>query len=206
MKDMKRLWTFGPLQRKKPEALMNTLDPFNSIYMMANSGARGNKQQIRQLAACAVLWPIRQVGLYRSAYQANFGKALPFLNISYQLVQEGLADTALRFADSGTLTRRLVDVSKMSLCGRRIAVRRWIMVKAIKDGSEIIEDIKERIEGRYALEDVKDPHTGEVIVHADELITEDMADHISKSRYEGSKDPFSSHLQNSTRGMCQVLW
>ena len=87
----------------------------------------------------------------------------------------------MRTADSGYLTRRLVDVSQDVIvretdCGTADG----IMVKAIKDGSENIEDIKERIEGRYALEDVKDPHTGEVIVHADELITEDMADHIVK--------------------------
>ncbi|HHV17985.1 MAG TPA: DNA-directed RNA polymerase subunit beta', partial [Thermoanaerobacterales bacterium] len=165
------------------EALMNTLDPFNSIYMMANSGARGNKQQIRQLAGMRGLMADPSGRIIDLPIKANFREGLTVLEyfISTHGARKGLADTALRTADSGYLTRRLVDVSQDVIvretdCGTADG----IMVKAIKDGSEIIEDIKERIEGRYALEDVKDPHTGEVIVHADELITEDMADHIVK--------------------------
>ncbi|NLZ52196.1 MAG: DNA-directed RNA polymerase subunit beta', partial [Thermoanaerobacteraceae bacterium] len=99
--------------------------------------------------------------------------------ISTHGARKGLADTALRTADSGYLTRRLVDVSQDVIvreidCGTADG----IAVKAIKDGTEIIEDLKERIEGRYALDDVKDPNTGEIIVHADELITENMANQI----------------------------
>ena len=103
------------------------------------------------------------------------------MNISYQLTVQGKVWLIRLCGPPIPVPRRLVDVSQDVIvretdCGTADG----IMVKAIKDGSEIIEDIKERIEGRYALEDVKDPHTGEVIVRADELITEDMADHIVK--------------------------
>ena len=105
--------------------------------------------------------------------------------ISTHGARKGLADTALRTADSGYLTRRLVDVSQDVIvreldCGATDG----LTVRAIRDGSEIIEDLKERIEGRYAQEDVKDPETGEIIVHADELITEDMANRIVNAGIE----------------------
>jgi DNA-directed RNA polymerase subunit beta' len=163
------------------DALMDTLDRFNSIYMMANSGARGNKQQIRQLAGMRGLMADPSGRIIDLPIKANFREGLTVLEyfISTHGARKGLADTALRTADSGYLTRRLVDVSQDVIvretdCG----TTEGITIKAIKDGSEIIEDIKERIEGRYALEDVKDPDTGEIIVHADELITEDMANYI----------------------------
>ncbi len=166
------------------EALMNSLDRFNSIYMMADSGARGNKQQIRQLAGMRGLMADPSGRIIDLPIKANFREGLTVLEyfISTHGARKGLADTALRTADSGYLTRRLVDVSQDVIvremdCG----TTEGITVKPIKDGSEIIEDIKERIEGRYALEDVKDPNTSEVIVHADELITEDMASRIVKS-------------------------
>ena len=166
------------------EALMNSLDRFNSIYMMANSGARGNKQQIRQLAGMRGLMADPSGRIIDLPIKANFREGLTVLEyfISTHGARKGLADTALRTADSGYLTRRLVDVSQDVIvretdCG----TTEGITVKAIKDGKEIIEDIKERIEGRYALEDVKDPNTGEVMVHTDELITENMASRIVKA-------------------------
>ncbi|MFY9472552.1 MAG: DNA-directed RNA polymerase subunit beta', partial [Tepidanaerobacteraceae bacterium] len=169
------------------DALMNSLDRFNSIYMMANSGARGNKQQIRQLAGMRGLMADPSGRIIDLPIKANFREGLTVLEyfISTHGARKGLADTALRTADSGYLTRRLVDVSQDVIvreldCGATDG----ITVRAIRDGSEIIEDLKERIEGRYAQEDVKDPETGEIIVHADELITEDMANRIVNAGIE----------------------
>ncbi|MCG1013257.1 DNA-directed RNA polymerase subunit beta' [Tepidanaerobacter sp. GT38] len=166
------------------EALMNSLDRFNSIYMMANSGARGNKQQIRQLAGMRGLMADPSGRIIDLPIKANFREGLTVLEyfISTHGARKGLADTALRTADSGYLTRRLVDVSQDVIvreidCGTTDG----ITVRAIKDGNEVIEDLKERIEGRYAQHDVIDPNTGEVIVHANELITEDMANRIIKA-------------------------
>jgi len=173
------IWTAAT--EKVTDALMNSLDPFNSIYMMANSGARGNKQQIRQLAGMRGLMADPSGRIIDLPIKANFREGLTVLEyfISTHGARKGLADTALRTADSGYLTRRLVDVSQDVIvreidCGTTDG----ITVKAIKDGNEVIEDLKERIEGRYAQDDVKDPKTGDIIVHADELITENMANRI----------------------------
>ncbi|HHW01947.1 MAG TPA: DNA-directed RNA polymerase subunit beta' [Thermoanaerobacterales bacterium] len=166
------------------ESLMNSLDRFNSVYMMANSGARGNKQQIRQLAGMRGLMADPSGRIIDLPIKANFREGLTVLEyfISTHGARKGLADTALRTADSGYLTRRLVDVSHNVIvreidCG----TSEGITVKAIKDGSEVIESLKERIEGRTALEDVLHPETGEVIVRANELITDEMADKIIKA-------------------------
>ncbi|MDK2879606.1 MAG: DNA-directed polymerase subunit beta [Thermoanaerobacteraceae bacterium] len=166
------------------ESLMNSLDKFNSVYMMANSGARGNKQQIRQLAGMRGLMADPSGRIIDLPIKANFREGLTVLEyfISTHGARKGLADTALRTADSGYLTRRLVDVSHNVIvreidCG----TNEGITVKAIKDGSEVIESLKERIEGRCALENVKHPETGEVIVRANELITDEMADKIIKA-------------------------
>ena len=169
------------------EALMNSLGKYNHIYMMAKSGARGNKQQIRQLAGMRGLMADPSGRIIDLPIKANFREGLTVLEyfISTHGARKGLADTALRTADSGYLTRRLVDVSQDVIvreidCGTTDG----IAVRAIKDGSEIIEDLKERIEGRYAQNDVIDPDTGEIIVRANELITEDMANRIIKAGIE----------------------
>jgi DNA-directed RNA polymerase subunit beta' len=173
------IWTEAT--EKVTEGLMNSLDKFNSIYMMANSGARGNKQQIRQLAGMRGLMADPSGRIIDLPIRANFREGLTVLEyfISTHGARKGLADTALRTADSGYLTRRLVDVSQDVIvrevdCGTTDG----ISVKAIKDGSEVIEPLKERIEGRYALDDVIHPDTGEIITHADELITAQMAEQI----------------------------
>ena len=162
---------------KVTDALMNSLDRFNPLYMMANSGARGNKQQIRQLAGMRGLMADPSGRIIDLPIKANFREGLTVLEyfISTHGARKGLADTALRTADSGYLTRRLVDVSQDVIvretdCG----TTEGIVVKAIKDGSGVIEGI----EGRYAAEDVKDPQTGEILVAADELITESIANRI----------------------------
>jgi len=163
------------------ETLMNSLDKFNSIYMMANSGARGNKQQIRQLAGMRGLMADPSGRIIDLPIKANFREGLTVLEyfISTHGARKGLADTALRTADSGYLTRRLVDVSQDVIvreidCG----TTEGIVVRDIRDGSEIIEDLKERIVGRYALEEVLDPKTGDIIVGEEELITEDAVERI----------------------------
>ncbi len=173
------VWTEAT--EKVTEGLMNSLDKFNSIYMMANSGARGNKQQIRQLAGMRGLMADPSGRIIDLPIKANFREGLTVLEyfISTHGARKGLADTALRTADSGYLTRRLVDVSQDVIvreidCGTGDGIN----VKAIKDGSEEIESLKERIEGRYALDDVIHPETGEIITHADELITDQMAEQI----------------------------
>jgi DNA-directed RNA polymerase subunit beta' len=196
------IWTNAT--EKVTETLMNSLDRFNSIYMMANSGARGNKQQIRQLAGMRGLMADPSGRIIDLPIKANFREGLTVLEyfISTHGARKGLADTALRTADSGYLTRRLVDVSQDVIvretdCG----TTEGITVKAIKDGSEVIEPLKERIEGRFALEDVTDPATGEVIVHADEMITDDMANRIVKAGIEEVK--IRSVLTCRTRhGVC----
>lgn len=165
-------------------ALMNSLDSLNSIFMMANSGARGNKQQIRQLAGMRGLMADPSGRIIDIPIKANFREGLTVLEyfISTHGARKGLADTALRTADSGYLTRRLVDVSQDVIvreldCG----TEEGITVKDIKDGSEIIESLKERIEGRYVLEDVAEPQTGEIIVKKNEVITRDKAEKIIKA-------------------------
>ncbi len=165
------------------DALMDNLDPMNNIYIMALSGARGSKNQIRQLAGMRGLMASASGRTVEIPIKSNFREGLSVLEffISTHGSRKGLADTALRTADSGYLTRRLVDVSQDVIvreidCG----TDEYLSVKAFKDGKEVIEDLKDRIEGRYAFEDILHPETGEIIVKANELITEDIAEYIEK--------------------------
>ncbi|WP_031517421.1 DNA-directed RNA polymerase subunit beta' [Desulfofalx alkaliphila] len=165
------------------KALMKTLDKFNPVYMMAISGARGNIQQIRQLAGMRGLMADPSGRIIDLPIKANFREGLTVLEyfISTHGARKGLADTALRTADSGYLTRRLVDVAQDVIvretdCG----TSEGVVVEEIKDGTEVIENLKDRIIGRYALEDLVNPETGEVIVRADEEIVEEHADVIEE--------------------------
>ncbi|MCL2766098.1 MAG: DNA-directed RNA polymerase subunit beta' [Peptococcaceae bacterium] len=139
------------------DALVDTLDRFNPVYMMANSGARGNIQQIRQLAGMRGLMADPSGRIIDLPIKANFREGLTVLEyfISTHGARKGLADTALRTADSGYLTRRLVDVAQDVIvreidCGTTVG----ISVEEIKDGSEVIEKIADRIIGRISLEDI----------------------------------------------------
>jgi len=163
------------------KALLATLDKFNPVYMMANSGARGNIQQIRQLAGMRGLMADPSGRTIEVPVKSNFREGLAVLEYfnSTHGARKGLADTALRTADSGYLTRRLVDVAQDVIvrehdCGTTAGV----IVHEIKDGNEAIEPLIERIIGRYALEDVINPETGEFIVSAEEEITEQQANQI----------------------------
>ena len=169
---------------KVTDALMNSLDPLNPIYMMAQSGARGNVQQIRQLAGMRGLMADPSGRIIDVPIKANFREGLTVLEYftSTHGARKGLADTALRTADSGYLTRRLVDVAQDVIvreddCG----TREGVYVKKIADGEDVIEPLDERIVGRYAIDPVVDPETGEIIVYADQEITEEQADRIKEA-------------------------
>jgi DNA-directed RNA polymerase subunit beta' len=154
---------------------------FNAIYIMADSGARGSKDQIRQLAGMRGLMAKPSGAIIESPIKANFREGLNVLEyfISTHGARKGLADTALKTANSGYLTRRLVDVAQDSTivepdCGTLDG----IIAEPLIEGGEIITKVGERILGRVALDDVVDPFTDEVIVKANEEITEDKVDAI----------------------------
>ena len=163
------------------DALLDSMDHFNPVYMMANSGARGNIQQIRQLAGMRGLMADPTGKTIELPIKSNFREGLAVLEyfISTHGARKGLADTALRTADSGYLTRRLVDVAQDVIvreddCGTNVGI--W--VDEIKDGGESIEPLIERLIGRYTMEDVVNPETGEVIVPANTEILEKQAEEI----------------------------
>jgi DNA-directed RNA polymerase subunit beta' len=165
-------------------ALVNTLDRFNPVYMMSQSGARGNINQIRQLAGMRGLMADTSGETIEIPIRSNFREGLNVLEyfISTHGARKGLADTALRTADSGYLTRRLVDVAQDVIireedCG----TDEGIDVRPIIVGGKPIESLAERLTGRYAMEDIIDPKTGEVIVEAGALITEDMAEKVENA-------------------------
>ena len=174
------------------EALMNGLDEFNPIYMMATSGARGSTNQIRQLAGMRGLMADPSGKIIELPIRANFRDGLTVLEffISSHGARKGLADTALRTADSGYLTRRLVDVSQdvivreddcFAAAGEPI---RGITVSDIKNGNEIIEPLVDRLVGRTSVETVVHPETGEVLVEANEMISQDAANAIVEAGIE----------------------
>ena len=169
------------------DALMDSLDPMNNLFIMANSGARGSKNQIRQVGGMRGLMANATGKTVEIPIKSNFREGLSILEyfISSNGARKGLADTALRTADSGYLTRRLVDVSHNVIvrefdCGTDEGVE----VRAFTDGKEVIEPLKQRIVGRVALLDVTDPNTGEIIVEQNEEISEAAADQIEAAGIE----------------------
>ncbi|WNQ11732.1 DNA-directed RNA polymerase subunit beta' [Paenibacillus aurantius] len=169
------------------DILMKSLDKFNSINMMVESKARGNKSQITQLGGMRGLMANPSGKIIELPIISNFREGLTVLEyfISTHGARKGLADTALRTADSGYLTRRLVDVAQDVIvreedCG----TDKGFTVSKIQDGKEVIEDLYDRIEGRYSFETVKHPQTGEVIVARNELIEATIADAIVNAGVE----------------------
>ena len=163
------------------EAMKDNFDELNPIYMMAQSGARGNMNQLRQIAGMRGLMANTSGKAVEIPIRSCFREGLDVLEyfISSHGARKGLADTALRTADSGYLTRRLVDVAQDIIvrehdCG----TTEGIEITDIKDGNQIIEKLHERLIGRYALNDIVNPTTGELIVDNDTLITPDIADKI----------------------------
>ncbi|MCH5213114.1 MAG: DNA-directed RNA polymerase subunit beta', partial [Oscillospiraceae bacterium] len=156
------------------DAMLEHFGEFNPIYMMADSGARGSINQIRQLAAMRGLMADTQGRTVEIPIRANFREGLNVLEyfVSSHGARKGLTDTALRTADSGYLTRRLVDVSQNVIvreidCG----TNKYTEIEDIRDGQEVIEPLFDRIEGRISWEDVVNPATGEVIIKAGDMIT-----------------------------------
>ena len=163
------------------DAMIANFKETNPIYMMATSGARGNMKQIRQLAAMRGLMADTAGRTIEIPIRSCFREGMDVLEyfVSAHGARKGLVATALRTADSGYLTRRLVDVSQDIIvreddCGTTDGV--W--VTDIKNGNELIEGLAERLSGRFAAEDIKNPETGEIIVHRNELITDKMADAV----------------------------
>ena len=172
------------------DALIDGLDQYNPIYMMATSGARGSKDQIKQLAGMRGLMADTSGKAIEIPIKANFREGLNVLEyfISTHGARKGLADTALRTADSGYLTRRLVDVSQDVIireidCG----TEDFIVAKAITDGKEVIESFRDRLVGRTSREDILHPETGEVIIYAGQLMNESDADRVVKSGVTSAK-------------------
>ena len=173
--------TWTETTEKVTDALMAGLDRLNNIYIMAHSGARGSKNQIRQLAGMRGLMANASGKTVEVPVKSNFREGLSVMEYftSSHGARKGLADTALRTADSGYLTRRLVDVSQDVIvrevdCGTTETTETF----AIKDGNEVIEVLYDRIVGRYTIDPIVNPTTGEVIVEADSMIEEDEAEKI----------------------------
>jgi len=158
--------------------LLSGLDKYNNIFMMADSGARGSDKQIKQLAGMRGLMADTTGRTIELPIKSNFREGLDVLEyfISAHGARKGLSDTALRTADSGYLTRRLVDVSQDLIiretdCTAEGEEIPYMEVSAFMDGNETIENLEDRITGRVAAEDVLNPETGEVLVKANQMIT-----------------------------------
>ena len=179
--------TWTKTTEKVTDELMNGLERMNNIYIMAHSGARGSKNQIRQLAGMRGLMANASGKTVEIPVKSNFREGLSVMEYftSSHGARKGLADTALRTADSGYLTRRLVDVSQDVIvrdfdCGTTETTE----IFAITDGSEAIEDLYDRIVGRYTIDAIIHPETGEVLVEADTMIQEDDAEAIINAGIE----------------------
>jgi DNA-directed RNA polymerase subunit beta' len=171
--------------------MMKTLetdrDGFNSIYMMANSGARGSRNQIRQLAGMRGLMAKPSGEIIDLPIRSNFKEGLSVIEffISTNGARKGLADTALKTAEAGYLTRRLVDIAQDVVVNENdCGTINGVSYSAIKDGEDITESLSERIVGRYTLERVKHPITGELIIDVNEEITEEIAAAIEAAGIE----------------------
>jgi DNA-directed RNA polymerase beta' subunit len=184
------------------------VESFNPIYMMADSGARGSTQQIRQLAGMRGLMAKPTGEIIETPIEANFREGLTVLQyfISTHGARKGLADTALKTANSGYLTRRLVDVAQDAIirevdCGTLDGIE----MASLEEGGEIIEHVADRILGRVALEDIEHPFTGEIIVHANEEIQEDHRERIQDAGIDRVKIRSVLTCQ-SKRGVCGLCY
>lgn len=188
--------------------LMKSLDKTNPIFMMSDSGARGNASNFTQLAGMRGLMANPAGRIIELPIKSSFREGLTVLEyfISTHGARKGLADTALKTADSGYLTRRLVDVAQDVIvrdddCG----TDRGLHIAALRDGTEIIESLEERLIGRYARKAIRNPQTKEVMVHENELITEDLATEVVDA---GVEDVWirSAFTCNSRHGVCKKCY
>ena len=168
-------------------AMKDTFTQLNPMFMMSDSGARGNLDQLKQIAGMRGLMASTTGKTVEIPIKSSFREGLDALEyfISAHGARKGLSDTALRTADSGYLTRRLVDVSQDIIvrehdCGTHDG----ITLTAIKDGNQVIESLQERLIGRYPLEDIKNPATGEIIVDTNTMISDKTADQIIEAGIE----------------------
>lgn len=176
---------------KITEDLLSNLKKDNSIFMMADSGARGSNNQIKQLAGMRGLMASPSGEIIELPIKSNFREGLSVLEyfISAHGARKGLSDTALRTADSGYLTRRLVDVSQDIIiremdCCADSHEKPGMWVKAFTDGNEMIEPLRERLRGRWTIDAIVDPKTGEVLAEADTMITPEQATRIEEAGIE----------------------
>ena len=200
--------TWQETDKELTDVLLSGLDKYNNIFMMADSGARGSSQQIKQLAGMRGLIANTSGSTIEMPIRANYREGLNILEyfISSRGARKGLADTALRTADSGYLTRRLVDVSQDVIirqedCGTHVGIE----IFDIKNGNEMIEPLSERLVGRYLVEDLKDPKTGEMICSRNKLINVHDAERIVVALEAEGKDSISirSVLQcQAKHGVC----
>ncbi len=191
---LKVIETWNEANDKITDKLFDGLGKYNNIYIMADSGARGSKNQIKQLAGMRGLMASPSGSIIELPIKSNFREGLSVLEyfISAHGARKGLADTALRTADSGYLTRRLVDISQEIIireedcCADKDEVP-FIEVCAFKDNNEIIEPLCDRIRGRWSVEDIYNPETNEIIVKKDSMITPDQAELIESLGIEKVK-------------------
>ncbi|HDT6745296.1 TPA: DNA-directed RNA polymerase subunit beta' [Staphylococcus aureus] len=188
--------------------LMQSLDKTNPIFMMSDSGARGNASNFTQLAGMRGLMAAPSGKIIELPITSSFREGLTVLEyfISAHGARKGLADTALKTADSGYLTRRLVDVAQDVIvreedCG----TDRGLLVSDIKEGTEMIEPFIERIEGRYSKETIRHPETDEVIIRPDELITPEIAKKITDAGIEQMYIR-SAFTCNARHGVCEKCY
>ena len=190
------------------EVLMKSMDKFNAIFMMANSGARGNVSQITQLAGMRGLMANPSGRIIELPIKSNFREGLTVLEyfISTHGARKGLADTALRTADSGYLTRRLVDVAQDVIVREKdCGTDKGIRVTAIKDGKEEIEKLSDRLVGRTCFETLRHPETKEIIVNRNEEISEEVAEYIEK---EGITEVYIRNVLacRTSHGVCKLCY
>ncbi|MEX0820552.1 MAG: DNA-directed RNA polymerase subunit beta' [Rhodothermales bacterium] len=211
------IWT--KTNNRVSETLFDTLtkhkEGFNAIYMMADSGARGSKEQIRQLGGMRGLMAKPQKSLVGSAGEiienpiiSNFKEGLSVLEyfISTHGARKGLADTALKTADAGYLTRRLVDVSQdVTITQEDCGTLRGLRISALKDNEDVVEPLADRILGRVSVHDVRDPLNDELIVSANEMIDEETANRISETSIE-EVEIRSALTCESRRGICSFCY
>jgi DNA-directed RNA polymerase subunit beta' len=200
------LWTSASEQ--VAEAILEKIDKFNPIFMMTNSGARGSKRQITQLSGMRGLMSDPFGNLIEDLpIKSNFHEGLSVLEyfISTHGARKGLADTALRTADAGYLTRRLVDVAQdVIVRGDDCGAVQGIYVSRIEESGEVIEDLSDRIKGRYALEDIYLPGQKEPIVGMNEEITDDAAKAIDTAGVKkvGIRSPLFCELRHGICAKC----
>ncbi len=196
------IWTHAT--DKVSDLIFKQMDPFNPVFMMADSGARGSKQQIRQLAGMRGLMAKPSGEIIESPITANFREGLTVLEyfISTHGARKGLADTALKTADSGYLTRRLVDVAQdVSVNEEDCGTLNGILISAIIEGDEVVVPLRERVIGRVALDNIADVITDTIIVEAGQEITEEAAAQVEQAGIE--KIRIRSVLTcESERGVC----